>query len=87
MPMVTLSQQVTATCIIDTVLTIEICNASVIFSSHPECIGLRLFADRYVRCGKDISKLSISVTYGYQYVWRTVNSKCGVTLSASVACG
>jgi hypothetical protein len=57
------------------------------FTSHPECIGLRLFAVRYVRCGKDITKLSVSVTYGYQYVWRTVDSKCGVRLSESVAYG
>ena len=57
------------------------------FTSHPECIGLRLFADRYVRCGKDCSNLSVILTYGYQYLWRTVDSKCGVTLSASVAYG
>ena len=61
------------------------------FTSHSESIGLRLFADRYVRYGKDISKcgvqLSASVAYDYQQVWRTIISKCGVRLSASVAYG
>jgi hypothetical protein len=57
------------------------------FTSRPECIGLRLFADRYMPCGKNISKLSVSVNYGYQQVWRTVDSKFGVRLLARVAYG